>query len=159
MIARLSAITAWLTVGHALLAALFWLLLTVPESNVVMLGASAALAVAMLAWAFSRPLLGDRRSLATGDGGDVSRVVVLDASASMSAVQRGIESFERGRAVAAEHLAGYPESALFCPGVAQLCQRAGRPDRLAAIAREQGDLVNYTAAILQARHAEESRPL
>lgn len=51
--------------------------------------------------------------------------------------------------VAAEHLAGIPEAALICPGVSQLCQRAGRPDRLAEIARDQGDLVNYTAALLQ----------
>lgn len=51
--------------------------------------------------------------------------------------------------LAAEHLAGLPESSLICPGVAQLCQRAGQPDRLAAIARNQGDLVNFAAAILQ----------
>lgn len=51
--------------------------------------------------------------------------------------------------VAAKHLAGFPDSSLNCPGVAQLCQRAGQPDRLAAIARGQGDLVNFTAAILQ----------
>jgi hypothetical protein len=51
--------------------------------------------------------------------------------------------------VAAEHLSGYPESALGCPGMTQLCQRAGRPDRLAEIARAQGDLVNYATAILQ----------
>jgi hypothetical protein len=54
-------------------------------------------------------------------------------------------------ALAAEHLAGMPQSALFCPGVAQLCQRAGAHDRLARIARQQGDLVNYTAAILQGK--------
>jgi hypothetical protein len=51
--------------------------------------------------------------------------------------------------VAAEHLAGVPESALGCPSVAQLCQRAGQPARLAGIARAQGDLVRYAAAILQ----------
>jgi len=50
--------------------------------------------------------------------------------------------------VASEHLAGLPDSALFCPGVAQLCQRAGDPLRLAAIARDHRDLVNYTAALL-----------
>ena len=52
--------------------------------------------------------------------------------------------------LAAEHLAGLPESTLICPGVAQLCQAAGRPDRLARIARDRGDLVHYAAAILQA---------
>ena len=52
-------------------------------------------------------------------------------------------------AVAAGHLADIPESALFCPSAAQLCHRAGRPDRLAQIARDQGDLVHYAAAALQ----------
>lgn len=52
-------------------------------------------------------------------------------------------------AVAAEHLAGVPDSSLFCPSVSQLCQRAGKPQALARIARERGDLVNYVAAILQ----------
>jgi hypothetical protein len=51
--------------------------------------------------------------------------------------------------VASEHLAGIPESSLFCPGVAQLCQRTGQPGKLARVARDRGDLVYYTAAILQ----------
>jgi len=51
--------------------------------------------------------------------------------------------------VAKDRLAGIPESALFCPGVSQLCQRAGKPQRLAEIARDQADLVSYTAALLQ----------
>jgi hypothetical protein len=50
--------------------------------------------------------------------------------------------------VASESIAGLPDAALFCPGVAQLCHRAGNPERLAAIARDHGDLVNYTAARL-----------
>ena len=50
--------------------------------------------------------------------------------------------------VASEYLAGTPDRALFCPGVAQLCQRAGDPQRLAAISRTHHDLVNYTAALL-----------
>ncbi len=50
--------------------------------------------------------------------------------------------------VASQYLAGLPDSALFCPGVAQLCQRAGEPDRLAAISRDRHDLVNFTAALL-----------
>lgn len=53
--------------------------------------------------------------------------------------------------VAAARLADVPESTLMCPGVAQLCQRAGQPDRLARIARDHGNLVIYTAALLQAR--------
>ena len=53
--------------------------------------------------------------------------------------------------VAAAHLAGYPDSALICPSLAQLCHRAGRPDRLARIARDDGDLVHYAAALLSGR--------
>jgi hypothetical protein len=52
MIRRLSFVTAWLAAGHALLFALFWLLLSVPESNVAMLIAS-ALVVALLSFAFA----------------------------------------------------------------------------------------------------------
>lgn len=53
--------------------------------------------------------------------------------------------------VAAEHLAGYPEPALLCPGLAQLCHRAGRYERLARHAREHDDPVHYAAALLQLR--------
>ena len=51
--------------------------------------------------------------------------------------------------VAAAHLSGVPEGSLICPGVSQLCQRAGQPARLARLARDRGDLVNYAAAVLQ----------
>jgi hypothetical protein len=51
MITRLSAITAWLAAGHASVFALFWLLLSVPESNAVMLVAS-ALGAAGVAFVF-----------------------------------------------------------------------------------------------------------
>jgi hypothetical protein len=47
MIARLSAVAAWLTVGHAVLFGLFWLLLSVPESNVTMLLVSVLVLTAM----------------------------------------------------------------------------------------------------------------
>jgi hypothetical protein len=56
--------------------------------------------------------------------------------------------FDDAIEVASEHLAGLPDSALGCPNVAQLCQMAGRPDRLAQLAREHGDLVHYVAAKL-----------
>ncbi len=52
--------------------------------------------------------------------------------------------------VASERLTELPESALICPGIAQLCQRVGRPERLSSIARKHGDLVNFTAALLEA---------
>lgn len=67
MIARLSAITACLAVGHAALSGLFWLLLSVPESNIAMLIASALIvllmigvfgwveALGVLAWHTTRP--------------------------------------------------------------------------------------------------------
>jgi hypothetical protein len=64
------------------------------------------LAVAMLAWAFSRPLIGGGQIWDTTDAGDAARVVIVDASHSMSAVWRGVEAFERARSLAAEHLAG-----------------------------------------------------
>jgi hypothetical protein len=51
--------------------------------------------------------------------------------------------------VAAAHLAGMPETVLSCPSLAQLCQRAGQTQRLAQLAREQGDLVTFTAARLE----------
>jgi hypothetical protein len=50
--------------------------------------------------------------------------------------------------VSSQYLSGLPDSALFCPSLAQLCQRAGDPKRLADIARDRRDLVNYTAALL-----------
>jgi hypothetical protein len=51
--------------------------------------------------------------------------------------------------VAAAHLAGVPEPELACPSLGELCQRAGQSDRLAQVARDQGDLVNFTAARLE----------
>ncbi|MBX6315930.1 MAG: hypothetical protein IRY99_23905 [Isosphaeraceae bacterium] len=56
--------------------------------------------------------------------------------------------FDEAIDLAAEHLAGLPESALACPSVAQLCQRAGHLERLAQISRERGHLVDYMAALL-----------
>jgi hypothetical protein len=51
--------------------------------------------------------------------------------------------------VASQYLATIPEGASGCPGIAELCLRAGQPERLAQIAREQGDLVKFTAALVQ----------
>jgi hypothetical protein len=47
MTSRLMAITGWLSAGHALLFGLFWLLLSIPESNVATLAGSALLVVMM----------------------------------------------------------------------------------------------------------------
>jgi hypothetical protein len=60
--------------------------------------------------------------------------------------------------VAATHLAGFSEAMLACPTVAQLCQRARDPERLARIARQHGDLVNFAAGLLQSQAAVGSRP-
>ena len=53
--------------------------------------------------------------------------------------------------VAAEQLAGVPDSLLACPSFATLCARAGRLDRLEQEARVRGDLVQFAAALLQRR--------
>jgi hypothetical protein len=49
---------------------------------------------------------------------------------------------------ASRRLAGFPDAALSCPGVAELCLRAGRMDRLEAIAQAHGNLVQFLAAQL-----------
>jgi hypothetical protein len=82
-------------------------------------------------------------------GDESANDVALSAQVLVGLLLR-LERLDDAIDVAAEHLASVPESALGCPSVAQLCQRAGQPARLAAIARTQGDLVRYAAAILQA---------
>ena len=56
---------------------------------------------------------------------------------------------EQAIEVAAQHLSGVPEGALFVPTAFQLCQQAGRFDLMERIAREKGDLVSFVAAILK----------
>jgi hypothetical protein len=67
-----------------------------------------AAAVALLAWAFARPLLGQKPLVAVGEDGDAVRIVILDQSQSMAAVVGGTSSFERGRSAAAEYLSHQP---------------------------------------------------
>lgn len=50
MIKRAIVITAWLVAGHAVLGAMYWGVLLIPESNVLMLGASLFTFLAMIAW-------------------------------------------------------------------------------------------------------------
>lgn len=50
MTKRASAITAWLVAGHAVLGLMYWGLLQIPESNVLMLGASLLTVVGMVGW-------------------------------------------------------------------------------------------------------------
>lgn len=56
--------------------------------------------------------------------------------------------FDEAIDISARYLAGLAEGSLFCPSIAQLCQRAGDWRRLADIARDRGDLVNYATAVL-----------
>ncbi|HSU67405.1 MAG TPA: BatA and WFA domain-containing protein, partial [Tepidisphaeraceae bacterium] len=112
------------------------------------------LAVALLALAFARPLVGAKKVTAD-EGGNSVRVVILDQSQSMAAVSNGIASFERARTAAASHL-GY------APGLqANLILAAARPrgvfpspstnfgamrDALAS-AQPRGESLNLKAAI------------
>jgi hypothetical protein len=66
-----------------------------------------AAAVALLAWAFARPLTGANPAAAAAPSpGGAVRVVVLDQSQSMAAVVRGVATFEKGRTIAARELSG-----------------------------------------------------
>jgi hypothetical protein len=67
-----------------------------------------ALAVVCLAWAIARPLSARQALTRPDDGGDVARVVILDVSQSLGAVQGGITNFERARPLAAGYLADQP---------------------------------------------------
>lgn len=55
---------------------------------------------------------------------------------------------EEAIGVAADYLATIPEGLLTCPGLSQLCRKAGRLDRLAEVAKSRGDLVAYLSARL-----------
>ena len=77
-----------------------------------------------------------------GDGDTLAAQILIRLLTRLGRYGEAIE-------VAAEHLRGVPESALICPALPQLCQSGGRPERLAELARRDGDLVNYAAAILQ----------
>lgn len=52
--------------------------------------------------------------------------------------------------VASTHLLQIPDAMLSCPSIAELCQRAGRLDRLAEVAVRTNHPVHYLAARLQA---------
>jgi hypothetical protein len=62
------------------------------------------LAVLLIAFAFARPLVGERPLVSDAAAGEAVRVVVLDVSQSMGAVDGGVAVLERARAVTAEHL-------------------------------------------------------
>ena len=58
-----------------------------------------------------------------------------------------IERIDAALELAKEHLKDVEDPAGF--SFASLCQQAGRMDLLQTVAREKGDLVSYTAALLQ----------
>ena len=62
------------------------------------------LAVGCLAWAFARPLLGERPLISGAEATPTTRVVVLDQSQSMGACVNGIALFERARPIAARYV-------------------------------------------------------
>jgi hypothetical protein len=64
-----------------------------------------ASAVALLAWAFARPMMGAKPLVHVGDSGRAVRVVVLDESQSMAATSRGTTAFERARTIADKYVA------------------------------------------------------
>ncbi len=66
-----------------------------------------AAAVALLAIAFARPLIG-AKPLDEAPAGNAVRVVILDSSQSMGAVSGGAQAFERACAAAASRLAAEP---------------------------------------------------
>jgi hypothetical protein len=68
--------------------------------------------------------------------------VLVDLLARLNRLEEAID-------VASEYLSGVPEGALVCPSLAELCQRAGRPDRLAELARGFGNPVTFLAGRLQ----------
>jgi hypothetical protein len=65
-----------------------------------------ALAVALIAYAFARPLTGSAPLVLAESSGDTTRIVILDRSQSMAAGSRGIVAFERARPLAAKYLSG-----------------------------------------------------
>ena len=65
------------------------------------------LAVLLLAWGMARPLVGDRTDPSAADASAV-RIVLLDVSQSMAAVDHSVRAIERARAAAAEQFGFRP---------------------------------------------------
>lgn len=62
------------------------------------------LAILLLGWAIARPLLGEKKLVSTAEEGATARVVLLDVSQSMAAVDGGVDAFQRARAAAGQYL-------------------------------------------------------
>jgi len=66
------------------------------------------LAVLLIAWAFARPLVGEKPLISPDAEARAVRVVILDCSQSMAAEKGGIDSFARAKPVAARYAAATP---------------------------------------------------
>ncbi len=86
-----------------------------------------------------------------GDGDSMPAQVLVRLLLRLDRLDEAIE-------VSAEHLALVPEGALMVPGISQLCARAGRMQKLAEVAKMQGDVVRYAAAILPATARGQAEP-
>jgi hypothetical protein len=80
--------------------------------------------------------------------GDPSKVGNVAAQALVGLLVR-LGRYSEAIDASLQHLPGVDPSQLACPTPFQLCQLAGDHKRLMELAREQGDLLNYTAAALQ----------
>ncbi len=96
------------------------------------------------ALALFRSRLGEPGTL--GEDGD-SAVATMAAQVLVNLLAR-LGRLDEAIEVSSEYLAGLADVSLFCPTVAQLCQRARNPARLAEIARHRGDPVQYAIALL-----------
>ena len=60
-----------------------------------------------------------------------------------------LERYDEAAEVAAERLADVDPQRLACPSLYELCLAAGKPDRLAELAKGRGDLIAYAAALAE----------
>ncbi|MEX2216043.1 MAG: BatA and WFA domain-containing protein [Phycisphaeraceae bacterium] len=132
-----------------------------------------AVAIALLVYAFARPVTSEKPLVSPSESGEGVRVIIVDASASMGSVSRGVSLFEKARPLAAQYLptgggmklnvilAGATPHALFdAPGSnsgalrEELGKAQPRPQRLAAQAA-----VNLAAQMLAKSAPELKREL
>jgi hypothetical protein len=60
-----------------------------------------------------------------------------------------LKRYEEAIEISQRYLSDVPASELGCPTLVQLCSLAGDPSRLRQVARDRGDILNYTAAAIQ----------
>jgi hypothetical protein len=60
-----------------------------------------------------------------------------------------LERYEEAVEVAQERLADVDPQRLSCPSLYELCLAAGKPDRLADLAKGRNDLIAYAAALAE----------